>query len=157
MKEIAIYWAGPCFTQAERIWNRICAKILRKKGYKVILPQDEAEKFRVNGEIDYFALAEHCYSQSIETIVMVAVLDGPDPDSGTSVEVGIKIGEIRASGRGKVLGVRTDFRRSEDERLNAMFRLLDDCLYFPSFNESCEQLCNEIDKRIKKLLPARAA
>ena len=47
--------------------------------------------------------------------VVVAILDGPDADSGTSFEMGY------ARGRGKrVIGVRTDFRGGEDHGVNLM-------------------------------------
>ncbi len=156
-KVITIYWAAPPFSQAERIWNRLCANYLRKqKGYNVILPQDEVKKFMVDDEIkDKDGYAEYCRCQSINCDVAVDVLDGPDADSGASVEMGIKIENIRAGGNGITLGVRTDFRVSEDEHQNLMFRLLTDRFYFPSFNESYKELCDEIDRRIKKLLQAK--
>ena len=51
-KIITLYWAAPVFTQAERIWNRLCAEYLRKKNYVVILPQDEVVKFMVKGKME---------------------------------------------------------------------------------------------------------
>lgn len=143
-----IYWAAPCFTQAERMWNRLCAEELRDMGYVVILPQDEATKCMVDGQLDFDMLAHQCEKQAISSDIVVAVLDGPDPDSGMSLEVGLKIG----SKGGPVLGVRTDFRVSEDEQLNAMFRLLNKVIYFPSFNESYQELCEEIGRGIKEVL-----
>ena len=152
MKKIIIYWAAPCFTQAERMWNRLCAENLRKRGYGVILPQDEAKKFIVpDEEPDFKGLAENCYSQAISSDVMVAVLDGPDPDSGMSMESGFKIRD-----GGLVIGVRTDFRVSEDGQLNAMFRLFNTIIFFSSFNESYEELCDKIDEKIKELLKTNA-
>ena len=147
MEPIVIYWAAPCFTQAERIWNRLCAEELRKKGYKVILPQDEAKKFITADKADFKGLAENCYNQAIESDVMMAVVDGPDPDSGMSMESGFKIRDD-----GYVIGVRTDFRVSEDGQLNAMFRLFNTIIYFPSFNENYQELCNKIDEEIKRVL-----
>ena len=149
MNKITIYWAAPLFTQAERIWNRLCAENLRKRGYDVILPQDEAKKFIKAGRIDFQKIAENCLFQatSPDTDVMVAVLDGADSDSGTSLEVGLRI----KSG-GWVVGIRTDCRGSEDKGLNAMFRLADEIIYFPSFNESYEELCDKIDEAIKGII-----
>ena len=139
-KPITIYWAGPFFTQAERIWNRLCAECLRNRGYNVILPQDEAKQFKG----DCKGIAKHCHEQAIESDVMVANLDGADSDSGTSLEVGLRI-----QNKGIVIGVRTDFRSSEDGHVNAMFRLINKLIYFPSFDESYEKLCAEIDKTIR--------
>ena len=142
-KKITLYWAGPVFTQAERSWNRLCAEYLRKKGYDVILPQDEAKKFPG----DPAGIAKHCFQQTTVSKVFVAVLDGADTDSGTSLEAGIRIRSGLLS-----IGVRTDFRASEDGQLNAMFRLFDTIIYFPSFDESYEKLCDQIDQTIRKYL-----
>ncbi|PIQ92288.1 MAG: hypothetical protein COV69_03015 [Parcubacteria group bacterium CG11_big_fil_rev_8_21_14_0_20_39_14] len=155
MDKTVIYWAAPCFTQAERIWNRLCAEYLRKKGHEVILPQDEANKFLGGDKQDFKGLAESCYSQAIGCDAMVDILDGPDPDSGMSMEAGFKIRDIKTGGRGVTVGVRTDFRVSEDGQLNAMFRLLDDIVFFPSFNESCQELCDQIDEKIQTLLKSK--
>ena len=46
---------------------------------------------------------------------MIAVLDGPDADSGTSLEIGYAY----ATGK-PIIGIRTDFRGSEDRGLNLM-------------------------------------
>ena len=143
IKPITLYWAGPLFTQAERIWNRLCAEYLRKKGYDVILPQDEGKKFKG----DCKGIAKHCFEQTVSSDVFVAVLDGADTDSGTSLEAGIRIRRGLLS-----IGVRTDFRASEDGQLNAMFRLFDTIIYFPSFDESYEKLCDQIDQTIRKYL-----
>lgn len=144
LKVITIYWAAPLFAQAERIWNRLCAECLRNRGYHVILPQDEAKKFIQDGHIDFDGIAQDCRKQAVEYDVMVAILDGADSDSGTSLEVGLRI-----QNKGIVIGVRTDFRSSEDGHVNAMFRLINKLIYFPSFDESYEKLCEQIDKIIR--------
>jgi nucleoside 2-deoxyribosyltransferase len=150
---LTIYWAGPLFTQAERVWNRRCAAGLERHGYTVILPQVEANQFISGKVIDYMGIAKHCAMQAVQCDVLVAVLDGADSDSGTSIEAGIKIGYRTAKGgKGKIIGVRTDFRASSDDGdLNAMFRLFDDVVRFPSFNEDPDALCDEIDAAICKL------
>ena len=79
---------------------------------------------------------------------MVAILDGPDPDSGMSMECGLRLGAKELS---LIIGVRTDFRVSEDGHLNAMFHLLgDNIIYYPSFDESYELLCERIDTEISR-------
>lgn len=149
---LTVYWAAPLFTQAERLWNRRCAESLSARGYSVMLPQDEAMQCIRDGRVDARAVAELCYRQAIACDVMVAVLDGADSDSGTSIEAGLRVGHGRATNIPRlVIGIRTDFRASEDEQLNAMFRLLDHVIRFPSFNENPEALCGEIDAVIRTL------
>jgi nucleoside 2-deoxyribosyltransferase len=149
---LTLYWAAPLFTQAERVWNRRCAAALRQRGYTVILPQEEAAPSISGQEIDAPRIAERCYRQSVECDVMIVVLDGADSDSGTSLEAGLKIGYRRGTKTGgKIIGVRTDFRASEDGELNAMFRLLDKVVRFHSFNEDSEQLCEVIHETILRL------
>jgi len=149
MDKVVVYWAAPCFTQAERMWNRLCAENLRTKGYDVILPQDEDKNSVLpSGKLDFQALAENCRSQAVGSDLVVAILDGPDPDSGMSMEAGFKI-----QAGGLVIGVRTDFRRAEDGHLNAMFQLFKAIIYFLSFNESYQELCGKIDEKIQELLP----
>jgi len=147
-KKITVYWAAPCFTQAERSWNRDCAEYLNEKNYQVILPQDEASQFLDEGKSDFNGLAHHCMKQAIESDVMVAILDGSDSDSGMSMECGLRIG----AGKSPTIGVRTDFRASEDGHLNAMFRLLDEIIYHPAFSETYEEVCRLIDEAIQRRL-----
>jgi|GEM_PF-672480 len=149
---LTVYWAGPLFTQAERIWNRRCVTVLRQIGYSVVLPQEEAIQFIKPEGIDAGGIAELCYLQARECDVMIVVLDGADSDSGACLEAGIKIGHRRASSApSTIIGVRTDFRGSEDGHLNTMFRLLDKVVHFPSVNEDPEALCMLIHETIRDL------
>ena len=96
-----IYFAGPLFSAAERDWNATLAAGLRASGDEVFLPQeqepgkDAAGIFATDvGGIDW---AE----------VLVAIMDGADPDSGTCWEVGY------AYRKKPIVLVRTDMRRNE--------------------------------------------
>jgi len=93
-----LYFAGPLFSAAERAWNAEVAGGLRAAGHEVFLPQeqepgkDAAGIFATDvGGIDW---AE----------ALVAIMDGPDPDSGTAWECGY------AYGKKPVILVRTDIR-----------------------------------------------
>jgi len=95
-----IYFAGPLFTAAERGWNVVIAAGLRDAGHEVFLPQeqepgkDAAGIFATDvGGIDW----ADC---------LVAIMDGADPDSGTSWEVGY------AYRKKPIVLVRTDMRRN---------------------------------------------
>lgn len=97
-----IYFAAPLFTAAEIMWNSQIAEELRKMGFTVALPQEVESKdprstFKINRNT-----INHCN-------VVVAVLDGADPDSGTSWEVGYAY-----ANRIPVVAIRTDFRSSGD-------------------------------------------
>ena len=100
-----IYLAGPLFTQAERAWNERIADGLRIAGHEVFLPQAEEPPAPTPT-----ALYENNLRGIRNAEVVVAILDGPDPDSGTSWECGY------AAGIGTpVVTVRTDFRRAGDD------------------------------------------
>jgi nucleoside 2-deoxyribosyltransferase len=96
-----VYFAGPLFTTAERTWNAEVAAALRTAGHEVFLPQeqepgrDAAGIFATDvGGIDW-------------ADGLLAIMDVPDPDSGTSWEVGYAFGLKKWT----VL-VRTDIRAS---------------------------------------------
>lgn len=93
-----LYFAGPLFSAAERDWNLTLASHLRGAGHEIFLPQeqepgkDAAGIFATDvGGIDW-------------ADGLIAIMDGPDPDSGTCWEVGY------AYGKKPILLVRTDIR-----------------------------------------------
>jgi nucleoside 2-deoxyribosyltransferase len=101
-----LYLAGPLFTQAERTWNLRLAALIREAGHSVFLPQSEVQAIET---LD----AEAIFHVDIDGVrsadAVVAVLDGADPDSGTSFECGLAF----ALGL-PILVVRTDFRAGGD-------------------------------------------
>lgn len=147
MKTVIIL--GPLFTQAERLWNRLLKEALEKESggeLKIALPQDEATKHVKNGILDFDALYKHCLRNAESHDFAIAILDGPDADSGTCIEIGYRKGRNTNL---KVIGVRTDFRQSEDNGLNAMLRICDKIVYFPSFNENVKELAQKIVAEIR--------
>ncbi|HEX5589572.1 MAG TPA: nucleoside 2-deoxyribosyltransferase [Candidatus Limnocylindrales bacterium] len=105
-----LYLAGPLFSAAEQAWNAELAAALRAAGHAVYLPQENgpgrtaAQIFRADvGGID-------------QADALVAIVDGPDPDSGTAWECGY------AFGRKPIVLVRTDMREGtgHDAPYNAM-------------------------------------
>ena len=156
MRETTIYWAGQLFNMSERNHNRRCASILRRMGYKVILPQEDAEKFRnEDGSWNLTEVALDCAKNATHVEVVAINLDGPDVDSGTSVEAGIRIGMNMRDGipTGLLIGWRSDFRLSEDKvtGTNAMFRLLQEIVRVgPDSTE--EELCEALHARIQECL-----
>ena len=98
-----IYYAGPLFSTAERDFNLAVVTILRERGHEVFLPQEIEQKDTTAAAI--FS-AEVAAISNAEAIVVNA--DGPDPDSGTSWELG-------NAWRDKLSVVfRTDFRDIND-------------------------------------------
>lgn len=100
-----IYFAAPLFTTGERAFNAALAARLRDGGHEVFLPQ--AHENSANDPAGIFAkdVAGLEWSNAV-----VGIMDGADPDSGTSWE----IGWAYATGRPIVL-LRTDFRTWEDK------------------------------------------
>ena len=78
-----IYLAGPLFTAPELRWNEDLAIELRSHGHQVWLPQEHSDTEMTALEI---------FNKDVEGLdwceVIVACLDQPDPDSGTSWELG---------------------------------------------------------------------
>lgn len=97
-----VYFAGPLFTAAEQAWNAELGAALRAAGHEVYLPQ-EKEKGKTAAGI--FA---HDVGGIDGADALVAIMDGPDPDSGTAWEVGYAYGT-----RKPVVAVRTDIRSME--------------------------------------------
>lgn len=101
-----LYFAGPLFTQAERDWNRLVAIGLRSLGHDVFLPQDAVKELSTLEADPIFRLDVNGV-RSADAVV--AVLDGADPDSGTSFECGLAF----ALGI-PIVAVRSDFRAGGD-------------------------------------------
>src|SRR5215212_5064631 len=99
-RPVRVYFAGPLFSAAERDWNASLAGRLRAAGHEVFLPQDQEKGKDAAG----------VFATDVGGIdwadVLVAIMDGPDPDSGTAWERGY------AYGKRPVVLVRTDIRAS---------------------------------------------
>jgi nucleoside 2-deoxyribosyltransferase len=93
------YFAGPLFTTPERIWNAEVTAALRAAGHEVFLPQ---EKEPGKDAVGIFAADIGGIDRADG---LVAIVDGPDPDSGTCWEVGYAYGV-----RKPIVLVRTDLR-----------------------------------------------
>ena len=101
-----IYLAGPLFTSPERDWNDGLAARLTSGGHDVYLPQAHPALERTGRAIFQKDLEGLDWADGV-----VAIMDGPDPDSGTAWECGY------AYARGKsVVLFRSDFRGSGDTR-----------------------------------------
>lgn len=135
-----IYLAGPLFTLAERAFNADLAAQLRKREHEVFLPQEHPT-----------SSGEEAFSYDVAGLdkceVIVACMDGPDPDSGTCWEVGYGF----AKGKHLVL-YRTDFRGADD--LTAPYNLMlyvsaNSVIAYDMPKGTVQLLANEISKRLQ--------
>ena len=101
-----IYLAGPLFSSAERAWNKQLEQLLVQLGHEVFLPQEKELAQRTAKAILEADLIGLNWAE-----VIVAIMDGPDPDSGTCWECGYSFGKK------PVILLRTDFRASGDPQL----------------------------------------
>jgi len=140
-----VYFAGPLFTQAERAWNVQVAEGLRRAGLRVVLPQERGAAIVRAGEpLPVDRLYELALEGVEEAEVVVAILDGPDPDSGTCFECGY------AHARGKpIVGVRTDFRLGgDDASVNVNLMLSQSCAAIVSVD------AEEVDETVSAIVNA---
>ncbi len=104
-----VFIAGPLFSQTEREFNLKVDKFSRNHGFETFLPPREVgeiwKKIRTQGRRAYRKIYEEDLSGLEGVDFVVAILDGPDVDSGTAFEVGY------ACAKGKpVIGLKTDMR-----------------------------------------------
>ena len=119
-KTLTIYFAGPLFTMAERDFNcHLKSELdngLSRQSITptILLPQEHAKK--IAQKRDFTArMYKYCLKTIDKADVILAVLDGPDADSGTCVELGYAYAKKKY-----IIGIRTDFRPSEFNGVNLM-------------------------------------
>lgn len=145
-----LYLAGPLFTIAEKNFNTALAYELESRApwIHVDLPQERAKQFlgTPTQNEDIFA---DCVESVRNADVIVAVLEGPDIDSGTAVELGLAIANSKP-----VFGIRTDFRISEERGLNLMVAFACTVLFLEptadiaTLAESILDFCTKIERPI---------
>jgi nucleoside 2-deoxyribosyltransferase len=94
-----LYFAGPLFTTPERTWNAEVTAALRAAGHEVFLPQEN------DPGLDAASIFAADKAAIDWADGLVAIMDGPTPDSGTCWEVGYAFGTMTS-----IVLVRTDFR-----------------------------------------------
>src|ERR1044071_6317631 len=111
-----IYLAGALFTLAERSFNIELATALTDviEHAEVLLPQRDTQNLPPGPDFRERAF-RYCLNGVDTCDVLVAMIEGADVDSGTCVEVGYAFAK-----RKRIIGVRTDFRESEDRGVNLM-------------------------------------
>jgi nucleoside 2-deoxyribosyltransferase len=99
IETMKIYLAGPLFSTAERDFNARLAQRLRDLGHEIWLPQESEQATMTPAQIFREDVAGIDWAE-----VVVANMDGPDPDSGTCWECGY------AYRKKPIVVFRTDFR-----------------------------------------------
>ena len=94
-----LFLSGPLFTVAEREFNAGLARFLKARGFAVWLPQERATRGGAK------AIFQSCVKGIEWADAVVACRDGPDPDSGTSWEVGFAYAQEKP-----IICYRSDFR-----------------------------------------------
>jgi len=144
-----IYLAAPLFSQMQRTWNRqLAARIAAENpNWKILMAQDFRENGRFNEARSYPAVFRRCLATIRAADVLVAVLDGPDVDSGTAFEMGV------AHALGKtVVGLRTDYRPGADHGVNLMCARA--CTYVVrefSFQENPQCAADALIRRLRRI------
>ena len=136
-----IYMAGPLFSAAELAFNRELASLLRGCGHEVFLPQEHEQRKDLPAAIFESDVRGLDWAE-----VVVACLDGPDPDSGTCWELGYAYGKNKPS-----IVYRTDFRLFEGtDPINLMMtESADHVVIMPM--AAVADLAAEIGKRLEKI------
>ena len=127
---VLIYFAGPLFSEAERVFNLRVAERLERADFEVFLPQrDGVERDRppydlMTADERRRAMFELDKRKIFECDIFLFVLDGRVPDEGACVELGLAHAhkELRAPQR-LLVGLQTDSRAAfVESKLNPMLR-----------------------------------
>jgi hypothetical protein len=131
----SVTWLALFISMGERRSNTEFANVA---GYCFLLPQERAIKFL----LDLRLMVEDCFAQVRSSSLVIACL------SGTCVEIGYAIALKKP-----VLGYRTDFRGSEIDGVNAMFRYgCKEFVYVPSFEFRTEDLAAELAHKVQNCI-----
>ena len=111
-----VYLAAPLFSQAEKDYNNRLAALLSSHFFEVYLPQEMGDDSHQRDRVAH----QEIFSRNIQKLgtadMVVAVIDGPDADSGTAWEMGYAYAH-----KIPVIAIRTDFRMAgRHEYVNLM-------------------------------------
>jgi len=131
-----VYLSGPLFSQAEIDFGRRIKHYLegRLEGITIVWPH-EFEARSIDQIFQANLKAMH------ECDLMVAILDGPQVDDGTAWEIGYFFSQ-----GGRVLGIRTDFRRAGESSCSKVNLMVEcSCLCIAA---SLEELALELKRQL---------
>jgi len=149
-KEIKIYIASPLFSVAEREFNRKVADAIKAQfdNCTVILPQEFAST--IAGQPGFLEkVFDHSLKSILNSDAVIAILDGPDVDAGTCVEIGYAYANKKP-----IIGVRTDFRASEDKGVNLMVsKACSELIWLQDNSVGLEYVLDELVRAVRNYLP----
>ena len=123
-----VYFGGPLFCEAERVFNLRLAEKLEAKGFQVFLPQRDGVELQKppydnmpHDELQT-TIFELDRDQTLQADIFLFVLDGRVPDECACVELGMAYGQKHLLQQDKLLiGLHTDMRGAfPGGKLNAM-------------------------------------
>ncbi len=149
-----LYLAGPLFTLAEQHFNAELARFLERNGFEVWLPQEhEPRRNKDRGR------ARAIFKMDVDALnaadMVVACMDGPDPDSGTAWECGYAYAKDKL-----IVCYRTDFRINGDTKgapYNLMLSESATARFEARFRTPMSQFRSRLLARIRTALRARRA
>jgi nucleoside 2-deoxyribosyltransferase len=145
-----VYFAAPLFSLHERMVNRLIAKAIMEllPDVEVVLPQDFKYHGRFNDPSTFGTIFKSCVDGVDQSKAVIALLDGPDSDSGTCFEVGY------AYAKGiPTIGVRTDYRDNQEKGLNLMLsRSCAVVVLRPAFDEDGAALAKDVARALCRVL-----
>ncbi len=149
MEDPTIYIAGPLFSIAEQNFNQYMAEELKSEipEATLVLPQEYAKE--VKGQDGFLEkVFDNCLRSIDLADAVLCILDGPDVDSGTCVEMGYAYAIKKP-----ILGVRSDFRSSEDRGVNLMVsHVCSELLWLPSLEYQAPQYVSEVAAALRRML-----
>lgn len=149
MNRKLIYLAGPLFSIAEQNFNNILVDLLsdRLSNISFVLPQNYAKS--IKGKKEFLKkMFDYCVNSIDQADAVLCVLDGPDVDSGTAMEIGYSFARKKP-----IVGIRTDIRSSEDRGVNLMLaNACTEMLWLPSNEANLEHIVNAVATVMKHIL-----
>lgn len=149
MNKIVIYLAGPLFSLSEQRFNKDIAKTIsqRMPNLHFILPQESASDLITNGA-SLHDIFNSCIHSVEKSDALLCILDGPDVDSGTCIEMGYAYALKKP-----IIGIRTDFRSSEDMGVNLMVsKVCNEMIWLPKTDMTLEQVSGAAVSALKRVL-----
>jgi nucleoside 2-deoxyribosyltransferase len=108
-----VYFAGPLFTPYERGFIDECAAQLRGAGFDVFVPHEH--ELALDGTVTAERIFAKDWAALSEANAVLALLDGPMIDDGTTCEIGIFYALMRSDPqKSGIVGLVTDLRARRD-------------------------------------------